>query len=70
MSYNSYQNGGGEGGSASGSSGGLSETEFQRLAQTIGTNIQKILQNGRNTFFTWLLGRCYCTRTFVVPMAR
>ena len=35
---NSYQNG-----------TSARETEFQRLAQNIGTNIQKILQNGMFT---------------------
>ena len=41
MEYSdSYQNG-----------GGRRETDFQRLAQNIGSNIQKILQNGKITFF-------------------
>lgn len=53
--------GGGGGGSGGGGSGGgvnngingnantqtLSEIDFQRLAQTIATSIQKILQNGK-----------------------
>lgn len=47
--------GGGGGGGGSGGNGGgnviantqaLSEIDFQRLAQTIATSIQKILQNG------------------------
>lgn len=29
--------------------GGLSEIDFQRLAQTIATSIQKVLQNGKTT---------------------
>ena len=37
----SYQNSGGFG-----SSGVMSETEYQRLSQTVGTNIQKMIQNG------------------------
>ena len=50
MNYGgSYQNSGGYGMVASGSSSGMnlmSETEYQRLSQTVGTNIQKIIQNG------------------------
>ena len=42
-SYGSYQNG------ASSSGATMTETEFQRLAQSVGTNIQKILQNGKTT---------------------
>ena len=37
---NSYQNG-----------TSARETEFQRLAQNVGTNVQKILQNGIARFF-------------------
>ena len=37
---NSYQNG-----------TSARETEFQRLAQNVGTNVQKILQNGNARFF-------------------
>ena len=51
MNYGgSYQNSGGYGMVASGSSSSgmnlMSETEYQRLSQTVGTNIQKIIQNG------------------------
>ena len=46
----SYQNSGGFGMAASGSSSSgmkiMSETEYQRLSQTVGTNIQKMIQNG------------------------
>ena len=37
----SYQNSGGFG-----TSSVMSETEYQRLSQTVGTNIQKMIQNG------------------------
>ena len=40
--YQSYQNPGG----SSSTSTTMSETEFARISQTVGTNIQKILQNG------------------------
>lgn len=47
--------GGGLGGNSSvngnGNTQGLSEIDFQRLAQTIATSIQKILQNGMYTRF-------------------
>ena len=48
----SYQNSGGFGMAASGSSSSsamkiMSETEYQRLSQTVGTNIQKMIQNGK-----------------------
>ena len=52
MNYGgSYQNSGGYGMAASGSSSSsgmnlMSETEYQRLSQTVGTNIQKMIQNG------------------------
>ena len=52
MNYGgSYQNSGGYGMVASGSSSSsgmnlMSETEYQRLSQTVGTNIQKMIQNG------------------------
>ena len=39
----SYQNGPG--------GGGVREVDFQRLTQNVGTNIQKILQNGRSKLF-------------------
>ena len=38
LSMDSYQNGSG---------GSVREADFQRLSQNIGTNIQKILQNGK-----------------------
>ena len=41
----SYQNYSGMAASSS-SSSMMSETEFQRLSQTVGTNIQKMIQNG------------------------
>lgn len=34
-------------GAVAGQTAGFSETDFQRLAQTIATSIQKILQNGK-----------------------
>ena len=40
-----YQDSGGGGGSIASSANIMSETEFQRVAQTVGTNVQKILQN-------------------------
>ena len=48
----SYQNSGGFGMAASGSGSSssamkiMSETEYHRLSQTVGTNIQKMIQNG------------------------
>ena len=46
MDYSgSYQHSGGFGMAASSSSSMMSETEFQRLSQTVGTNIQKMIQN-------------------------
>ena len=41
----SYQNSGGFG--MASSSNTMSETEFQRLSQNVGTNIQKMIQNGK-----------------------
>ena len=51
MNYGgSYQNSGGYGMAASTSASSgmhiMSETEYQRLSQTVGTNIQKMIQNG------------------------
>ena len=37
-SFSSYQN--------PGNANAMTEAEFSRLSQTVGTNIQKILQNG------------------------
>ena len=64
---NTYQNAGGSGGS-----GSLSEPEFQKLAQTIGTNIQKILQNGKKPKFYWsrslfLIYVCVCSCGWPAP---
>lgn len=39
--------GGGGGGGGSAAGGGLSEIDFQRLAQIIATSIQKVQQNGK-----------------------
>lgn len=47
MAMDSYQN------------GAVTDTEFQRLAQTIGTNIQKILQNGKNRLEALFILFCY-----------
>ncbi len=33
---------------------GVREADFQKLAQNIGTNIQKILQNGTWSYFGWI----------------
>ena len=43
INMDSYQNGPG--------GGGVREVDFQRLTQNVGTNIQKILQNGRSKSF-------------------
>ena len=43
INMDSYQNGPG--------GGGVREVDFQRLTQNVGTNIQKILQNGRSFFY-------------------
>ena len=56
MNYGgSYQNSGGYGMVPSGSSSSgmnlMSETEYQRLSQTVGTNIQKMIQNGELKMF-------------------
>lgn len=46
--------GGGSSGGAGGVGGGLSEFDFQRLAQIIATSIQKVQQNGESS-----LGRIF-----------
>ena len=43
INMDSYQNGPG--------GGGVREVDFQRLTQNVGTNIQKILQNGTSKSF-------------------
>lgn len=44
---NGLSGGGGGGGGGSAAGGGLSEIDFQRLAQIIATSIQKVQQNGK-----------------------
>ena len=44
INMDSYQNGPG--------GGGVREVDFQRLTQNVGTNIQKILQNGKPKSFS------------------
>lgn len=46
MDLKHMENGMGGGGGTVGNTGTLSEIDFQRLAQTIATSIQKIVQNG------------------------
>lgn len=43
---NGLSGGGGGGGGGGTAGGGLSEIDFQRLAQIIATSIQKVQQNG------------------------